>query len=259
MPATDAAAARALLEDAALAAGAIAKRHFGRGPEVWEKPGEGPVTAADLEIDAMLRAELLAAHPDYGWLSEETPDGPERLGAERVFIVDPIDGTRAFIKGERSWAHSLALAERGRVIAAVVHLPLLGRSYAAHEGGGASCDGQAVTPSARETLEDARVLANAAQFVPERWPGGVPRVERHFRPSLAYRLCLVAEGRFDAMITLRDAWEWDVAAGDLIVREAGGRVSTREGRPAVYNNAVPKLPGMVAAGGALHARIMARL
>ncbi len=259
MPATEAEAALALLLEAAAASGEIAKRHFGRSPQVWEKPGEGPVSAADIEIDRMLRAELLAARPGYGWLSEESPDGPARLEAERVFVVDPIDGTRAFLKGERSWAHSLALVERGRVIAGVVHLPMLERVYAARAGGGAVRDGEPIAPSLRREVEGARVLANAAQFAPERWPGGVPLVERHFRPSLAFRLCLVADGGFDAMITLRDAWEWDVAAGDLIVREAGGAVSTRRGAEPRYNNPCPKLEGMVAAGRALHAGLLARL
>lgn len=248
-----------LLMDAARASGEIALRHFRRAPEVWEKPGLGPVSAADLEIDAMLRGELLAARPGYGWLSEESEDGPARLEAERVFIVDPIDGTRAFVAGEKSWAHSLALVERGRVIAGVVHLPMLERIYAAAAGSGARVNGTPIAPSARADLAGASVLANAAQLEPRHWPGGVPGFRRHFRPSLAYRLCLAAEGRFDAMLTLGNAWEWDLAAGDLIAREAGAVVTTREGVAAVYNNPRPQIPGMIAAGPALHAAILAWL
>jgi myo-inositol-1(or 4)-monophosphatase len=249
----------ALLLDAARAASKIGLRHFGRAPETREKPGgHGPVTEADLEVDRMLRAELTAARPDYGWLSEETPDTPDRLGAERVFIIDPIDGTRAFIAGKKSWAHSLAVAERGRVIAGVVLLPAHDRVYAAAEGRGATLNGSPIGPTAREGLDGASVLANGGQFSDAHWPGGAPSVERHFRPSLAYRVCLAAEGRFDAMLTFRDTWEWDVAAGDLIAREAGAAVTTREGAPAIYNNPGAQIAGMVVAGPALHAEIMAR-
>lgn len=250
----------ALLLAAAEAAGAEAMRHFRQAPETWEKPGgRGPVSAADLAVDRLLHADLTAARPGYGWLSEESEDDPARLAAERVFVVDPIDGTRAFLAGETAWSVSLALAERGRVIAAVVHLPALGRTYAAATGAGATRDGAAIAPSPRAALEDARVLANAAQLDPRHWRGQTPQVQRHFRPSLAYRLCLAAEGRFDAMLTFRDAWEWDVAAGDLIAREAGAVVTDRSGAAPRYNNPHPQVPGLIVAGPALHAAIMARV
>lgn len=256
MPATD----LALLLEAAQAASAVALRHFGKAPDSWDKPeGQGPVSDADLEVDRLLRAELTAARPDYGWLSEETADGPARLGAERVFVVDPIDGTRAFLAGEKAWAHSLAVVEHGRVTAGVVLLPMLGRTYAAELGAGATCNGAPIAVSPRRELEAARVLATATQLQPHHWPNGVPAVERHFRPSLAYRLCLAAEGRFDAALTFRDAWEWDLAAGDLILREAGAVVTTRAGDPPHYNNPRPLIPGLIAAGPSLHALIMARL
>lgn len=234
-------------------------RHFERGSQVWEKPGgQGPVTAADLEVDRMLRDKLLAARPGYGWLSEESPDSPERLAAERVFVVDPIDGTRAFVAGEKAWSHSLAITEKGRVTAAVVHLPRLGRTYAAAAGRGATVNGSPIAVSERADLEGARVLANAAALAPANWRGRPPRLERHMRPSLAYRLCLAAEGRFDAMLTFRELWEWDVAAGDLIAREAGAMVTNGAGGPALYNNPHPQLSGLIVAGPALHAAIRAR-
>ncbi len=235
-----------LLLEAGEAAGEIAKRYFKADPETWDKgDGQGPVTEADLEIDRMLKAELLAARPDYGWLSEESEDGKARLKAERVFIVDPIDGTRAFINGEKTFSHALAVVERGEVVAAVVHVPMLKRTYTATLGGGACCNGAAISVSAQAEMDGATVLTRKPDLSPEHWlaPHGM---QHNFRPSLAYRLCLVAEGRFDAMLTLRPAWEWDVAAGDLIVREAGGAVSTTAGGPTRYNNRLPKLAGMVA-------------
>ena len=235
-----------LLLEAGEAAGEIAKRYFKADPETWDKGGgQGPVTEADLEIDRMLKAELLAVRPDYGWLSEESEDTTARLDAERVFIVDPIDGTRAFINGEKSFSHALAVVERGEVVAAVVHVPMLERSYAASLGGGAQCNGEAILVSQRADMNGATVLTRKPDLKPEHWlkPHGM---KHNFRPSLAYRLCLVAEGRFDAMLTLRPAWEWDVAAGDLIIREAGGRVKTTAGAPTRYNNPHPQVAGMVA-------------
>lgn len=235
-----------LLLNAGEAAGEIAKRYFRANPETWDKKdGQGPVTEADLEIDRMLKAELLAARPDYGWLSEESEDSAARLKAERVFIVDPIDGTRAFINGEKSFSHALAVVENGVVVAAVVHVPMLERTYAATLGGGARCNGEAIEVSQKAAMDGATVLTRKPDLKPEHWlrPHGM---KHNFRPSLAYRLCLVGEGRFDAMLTLRPAWEWDVAAGDLIVREAGGMVTTTAGDPTRYNNRLPKLAGMVA-------------
>jgi len=240
-----------LLKQAGDAAGEIAKRYFMANPETWDKgDGQGPVTEADLAIDQMLKAELLAARPDYGWLSEESEDGTARIEAERVFIVDPIDGTRAFINGEKTFSHALAVVENGEVVAAVVHVPMLERTYWATLGGGACCNGTAISVSVQAEMDGATVLTRKPDLSPEHWlaPHGM---KHNFRPSLAYRLCLVAAGRFDAMLTLRPAWEWDVAAGDLIVREAGGVVSTTAGAPTRYNNRMPKLAGMVAGPGKL--------
>lgn len=249
-----------LLRDAALAAGDIAERHFKSNPEVWDKAdGQGPVTEADLEIDRMLRAELQGARPDYGWLSEETEDDIARLDRKRVFIIDPIDGTRAFIAGEKTFAHSLAISEHGKVVYAVVHLPMLGMTFEARAGGGARLNGDPVRVSTREAIEGANVLAAKPQLAPALWPNGVPPVKRHFRSSLAYRMCLTAQGRFDGMLTLRDAWEWDIAAGDLICREAGAVVTDRVGDALMFNNHVPQTKGVLAAGAAVHGELMALL
>ncbi len=251
---------RGLLEAAARAAGEIALGFVGRPNPVREKPdGHGPVSAADLAVDRQLHETLLAARPGYGWLSEEGEDGPARLEATRVFVVDPIDGTRAYLAGQKAWALSLAVVEAGRPIAAVVHLPALGHTYSAAAGGGATLDGAPIRVAPAPPEAGARVLAPGSALDPSLWPGGPPPVERHFRPSLAYRLCLVAEGRFDAVFSFRDTWEWDVAAGDLIAREAGASVTTRVGEPPVYNRPSPRLPGILVAAPALHAALAARL
>jgi myo-inositol-1(or 4)-monophosphatase len=243
----------ALLIEAAEAAGRIARRHWRAAPRQWEKAaGAGPVTEADIAIDRMLRERLLAARPGYGWLSEETEDDPARLSAERVFIVDPIDGTRAFIAGETGFAHALAVVENGRPVAGVVCLPAAGRLYAAERGRGATLNGAPITTGSREALAGAKVLAASHALAPANWPKGAPPVERHFRASLACRLCLVAEGGFDATLTFRPAWEWDVAAGALIAEEAGAVVTGARGEPLAFNADPPLVPGLLVAPPLLH-------
>jgi len=249
-----------LLTEAALAAGDIALKHFCADPECWDKgSGQGPVTEADLEIDRMLTVELRGARPDYGWLSEETEDNAERLNHERVFIIDPIDGTRAFIAGQQNFSHSLAIANNGVVTAAAVYLPVKKMMFTAFANGGAFMNGERIHQSGCETEVGARILAAGSQFKPELWNGNPPPVERHFRSSLAYRLCLVANGRFDGMITMRPAWEWDIAAGDLIGQEAGAKTGDKQGQRPRYNNAEPRVDGLISAAPTVYDGLLARL
>ena len=255
MPAPD----LALICDAARQAGAIALGFWRQSPQVWEKPGQGPVTEADLAVNAHLRGVLQAARPAYGWLSEEDPDGPQRLGAERLFVLDPIDGTRAFIAGEEHFAVSLAVVEQGAPVAAVVYLPARDRLYTATATGPALCDGQPIRATTTASETGAKVLTTAPSLAPEHWPGGVPELKRSFRASLAYRLCLVAEGRYDAMLTLRPAWEWDIAAGALIAARAGATVTDRHGAALVFNRPHPQSDGVVCAAPGVHAGLIGRL
>jgi len=250
-----------LLVDAARHAGDIAKSYFRRNPEVTEKPGgAGPVTVADLAVNAMLENALQSARPDYGWLSEETEDTHARLATSRQFVIDPIDGTRAFIKGDKDWSHSLAIVENGAPVAAAVYLPVHDIMFTATAGGGARMNGQPVRVSAPARLEDAVVLGPRSNFEGRFWNGGMPPpVKRAFRSSLAYRLCLVAQGRFDGMITLRPSWEWDIAAGALVATEAGAVVTDSFGKDLRFNNSVPQVPGVLMAGAELHDALATRL
>ncbi|WP_252731208.1 3'(2'),5'-bisphosphate nucleotidase CysQ [Lentibacter algarum] len=252
---------RDLLIEAAKTAGEIASDFAQRPHEKWDKPdGAGPVTEADLAVNNFLEVELRNARPDYGWLSEESDDSNERLGKERLFIIDPIDGTRSFIEGSKTWAHSFAVVENGDVTAAVVYLPLLDKLYAAAKGKGATLNGEAISASSRQGLVGAEMLATKPIYKPEHWKNGtVPDLIRAYRPSLAYRLALVAEGRYDAMLTLRPSWEWDIAAGALLLSEAGGAISDRQGKPLKFNNADPRLNGVVAAGSGVHSALQACL
>lgn len=257
MPETD----LPLLTEAARAAGEIACSYTGPEARRWDKPGgAGPVTEADLAVNDMLEERLRAARPDYGWLSEETEDSNARLQHDRVFIVDPIDGTRSFAKGEDTWAHALAVAERGQVTAAVIYLPKRGLLYSAARGRGAWLNGEAIRAGDRRELTQAKILAARPNLEGRHWRAGTaPGFQSAYRPSLAYRMALVAQGRFDGMLTLRPSWEWDIAAGDLILREAGALVTDRTGATLRFNNPRPQLNGVIAAGRAIHDRIAAAL
>jgi len=250
----------ALVVAAAAEGGAEAMRYRARGGgAVREKPGgAGPVSEGDLAVNAVLEARLRGARPAYGWLSEESADDPARLAAGRVFIVDPIDGTRAYLAGDPAFAISVAVVEGGRAVAGAVHLPALGLSYAATAGGPATLNGAVLGPLEGAGLDGIEVLARRGALDPAHWPGGVPPVRRAFRASLAWRLCLVAEGRFGAMLTLAPAWEWDIAAGALIAERAGARVSDGAGAALRFNVATPRLGGVIAAPPGVHAALLAR-
>ena len=207
----------------------------------------------------MLTDRLRTARPDYGWLSEETEDDTSRLNTRKQFIIDPIDGTRAFIKGNTTWAHSLAICDAGQITHAVVNLPMLDRLFVAEIGKGATLNGAPLSVSNRQELDGSTLLAAKPNLKPEFWAGDVPNFDLNFRSSLAYRLSLIGQGRFDAMLTLRKTWEWDVAAGTLIVTEAGGIATTRTGATPVFNNTEPALDCMVAAGPNLHSKIIKAL
>lgn len=241
-------------------AGRVATSFTGKSVTRWDKAdGAGPVTEADLSVNRILESTLRLARPDYGWLSEETEDDGARLNKDRVFIIDPIDGTRSFVEGARTWAIAIAVAEAGRVTAGVVYLPLRDKLFAAATGTGATLNGSPLSVSLRGEETGARVLAAKPNLHEHHWPGGVPEIDRHYRPSLAYRLSLVGSGDFDAMLTLRPSWEWDIAAGSILITEAGGHISDREGQPLRFNNKTPMLNGIVAGSKPLHDRLLAKL
>lgn len=249
----------ALLIDAARVAGKIALRYWKRNPKQWEKGDEGPVTEADIAVNDALQRQLRAARPEYGWLSEESPDDGARLETECQFILDPIDGTRAFIAGEDSFSHALAVTRGGEVVAGVVYLPAKDALYAATAEGLATLNGAPIAASAIAGFAGATILTPAANMTAQHWPGGVPDVKRSFRASVAYRLALVAEGRFDGMLSFRQGWEWDIAAGALICERAGATVSDAKGQRLRFNRPDPRANGLIAAGAGLHGALLARL
>lgn len=257
--AADALADLELIRTAAEAAGVLAVELRAARLEVSQKADRTPVSNADLAIDALLRRELLAARPDYGWLSEETADDLARLQRRRVFLVDPIDGTRAFVRGKPWWSVCVAVVEDGRPVAGVVCAPDRGELFEAVAGAGARCNGEPIHATSRDRLDDCAMLADPAMFTHpdwrEPWPG--MRVEQ--RNSVAYRLCSVASGEFDATLALSPKCEWDLAASALIAAEAGCRVTDDRGLALAYNQAVTSCTGLICAGPALHQLILERL
>ncbi len=246
-----------LMTEAVTAAGEEALRHFERGVRHWVKDGNSPVSEADMAVDRMLAEQLGRARPDYGWLSEESENDPERLQRERVFIVDPIDGTRGFIKGSDQWTICAALSEGGQVRAGVVHNPVRRETFQAITGGGAYCNGEAINVSPRHDIAGARMAAAKGAVAP--LGAMATNVNRSYVHSLAYRFALVARGDFDATMSAGHAHEWDIAAAALIVEEAGGAVTHRNGKPPRFNKPHPTVAPLIAAGPDLHAQLQRRL
>lgn len=265
MPAPEAEAAHdlALLEEAVREAGKIARRYFGGRFRSWDKGKGQPVTEADLAIDRFLCDTLTAARAGYGWLSEETEDDPARQEARRTFVVDPIDGTVAFLKGRPHFTICAAVVEDGRPDCGVVYNPVTEECFRAHLGGGAELNGRPAHVSQTSKIEGCKMLAARATFDHPGWskPPNSPWPEMavETRSSIAYRMALVAGGAFDAMLALSAKHDWDLAAGDIVVREAGGCVTNHRGEILRYNGVAPIQASVVAAGPALHQNLMARL
>lgn len=247
---------------AARQAGAIAISHFGRALDVTDKAPGQPVTVADLEADALLRRLLLDGRPDYGWLSEETADGPDRIGRRRVWIVDPIDGTRSFIAGRPEFAVSVGLAEDGVVVAGVVFNPATDELYQGLLGCGAHLVAGGGAPR-RLRVTDAlpgagrTVLASRTDIAAGDFAGLPPDWQIQPLGSTAYKMARVAAGGADAFLSLGPKNEWDVCAGVLIVAEAGGRVTDLRGASPSFNRPSTLMHGILTSNGAVHDGMLA--
>jgi myo-inositol-1(or 4)-monophosphatase len=259
--------------DAAWAAGAAVMAWFRTGAEVRHKGPDQPVTDADLEADAVLADRLLGGRPDYGWLSEETVDGADRLGRDRVWVVDPLDGTRSFIQGYREFAVSVALVESGEAILGVVYNPASRDLYWAERGRGAyhaaGCTGGVSAGSGggrpagvrlriqEPDSERARsLLASRSEIARGDFAALLPRWELRPLGSTAYKLAGVASGAGRAYLSRGPKSEWDVAAGALLVTEAGGAATDLRGEALRYNRADPSVRGVLAAPGSLHGELL---
>jgi myo-inositol-1(or 4)-monophosphatase len=236
-----------LLASAAKEAGAVALTFFRRNPANWMKENDSPVSDADIAVDRLLRERLRAARPDYGWFSEETVDDASRRSGRPVFIVDPIDGTREFLAGRNEWAISIAVVANGRPVAAVLAVPALRETFASSAGGGAWLNGMPVTVPRRDSLAGVKVAGPRRYVRQVAEKAGIDIRAVRFIGSLAYRLALVAVGRVDIAAAREGARDWDLAAADLIVHEAGGKLTDLEGRILRYDRADTRHPSIVAA------------
>lgn len=248
------------VRDAARQAGELALPYFRAGEQtaarLWYKGHSSPVTEADIALDTFLKDHLSRLFPEAGWLSEETADNPARLEQTCVWIVDPIDGTRAFASGHPDWSISIALVMDGKPVLGVLHAPIHDRLYEARAGGGAWCNGERLRVP-EEPPREAPRLARVAGPKPlvdrlERRLGPVEHLPKV--PSLALRLARVAEGSIDVGLVSSNAQDWDIAAADLILQEAGACLTDFAGAPPAYNRPDPRHAEMIAVASRLHPR-----
>jgi myo-inositol-1(or 4)-monophosphatase len=252
---------RTLMQDVAVAvreAGELARSAFGKPLKTWFKNKNSPVSEMDIAVDALLRERLGTIAPEAGWLSEETEDAPARLAATQVWIVDPIDGTRAFIAGTPDWTISVALVEAGRPVVAALYAPITEELFLAALGSGTIRNGSPVSTSAAACLAGIRIagpkgcLDRLAAVAPPF--AVVPRVH-----SLALRLARVADGTFDVAVAGHNSHDWDLAAADLLVHEAGGALTTTRGVKPAYNRPSTVHGLLFASGRARHRALIALL
>jgi myo-inositol-1(or 4)-monophosphatase len=242
----------AVQEAAALA---LSKWRVGAQPDakVWDKSKGHPVCDADLAVDAMLKSQLGRILPEAGWLSEETADSAERLDREMLWVVDPIDGTRDYIRGRSGWCVSVALVIGGEPAFAVMAAPAEEKLWAASAGQGVTCNGAMLVGSKRLDFVGSRVPAD-----------DLPKIDRDLtlvtKPnSIAMRMTMVACDRADLVATLRWGNEWDIAAAHLVAQEAGAVVSDALGRPILYNKRAPLDFGLICCAPGIHAAAVERL
>ncbi len=249
----------ALLEAVILEAGDLALKFFKSNMKHWKKDDNSPVTEADIAVNQLLKERLLAPRPDYGWLSEETEDDNVRLGKRRLWVVDPIDGTRAFLRGRDDWTISIAVVENGAAVTAAVYHPTSSALFTAVKGAGAYLNNKPIRTTHTPRLQQCRMAANSGAFSPDRWQFPWPDMAITSYNSMALRLCQVAHGHEDATLTIRSKKDWDLAAADLLVQEAGGKVSNLDGDPLVYNCNHPDHENIAAAGPELHSLLMQQI
>ncbi len=257
MPATDQRSRNAALADelglAVREAGQIALKYFRGSIRSWTKGHDSPVSEADIAVDEFLRARL--SREGFGWLSEESQDDRTRLASERLFIVDPIDGTRSYLAGRADWSIVAAVVDKGRPVAAAVYAPVDDELYLAASGEGATRNGGRIATTGGSALAGARIAGPKPML--ERLtaidPATIHEPKIH---SLALRMTRVAEGRIDAAFASINAYDWDLAAADLLVHEAGGAMTNLTGEALVYNLHDPVHGAILAAGRDRHAAML---
>ncbi len=241
-------------------AGALGLDYFSedRDNRKWLKEDGTLVSDADIALDELLHRRLLADRQTYGWLSEETTDDLKRLQKNRVWVVDPIDGTRAFLRGQPHWLVSVALIVAGKVRMGCLFNPARNEFFEAFAGRGARLNGKTIRIEGREDIEGATIIASPGRFKSGLWPRPWPPVRTFMVNSIAYRMALVASNRADALLSLSGKSDWDLAAADLLVREAGGRVSDHTGQEFSFNRKNTRHQSVLVANGILYEKLLSR-
>jgi myo-inositol-1(or 4)-monophosphatase len=236
-------------------AGELALSRFRCKPRCWRKSDGTPVSEADIAVDELLKSRLASAFPDFGWISEESVEFPASSG-NPTWIVDPIDGTRSYLDGDDGWCIAAALVADARPVVAGIVRPTTNECFEAVAGGGARLNGKSISASRRRELEGAQLMVKPRVLSRPDWARPWPPVRTGSTGSLALRLCHVATGRYDAALALGDKADWDLAAGDLIVHEAGGKVGDLDGARLGYGPGRPGRGGFLAAGANLYDELL---
>jgi len=242
--------------EAARAAGAIVRGWYTGDYTVRQKSNDSPVTEADVEANACIQAALSRAFPDDGWLSEETRDSDERLGKARVWIVDPLDGTKEFVNHIPEFCVSIGLVEHEVPILGVSYNPVREELFAGARGAGVTLNGAPVQVSGVRDIAAASFLASRSESARGEWDEFQSGLHVALTGSVAYKLALIAGGRGDATFSLTPKNEWDICAGAALIIEAGGRITDQDGRPLRFNQRQTRLPGLIASNSHLHQPIL---
>lgn len=244
--------------EAARAAGDVVRHYYRRKVRVrYKEAGKhNPVSEADLEANRVIESHLRATFPEDGWLSEETRDSPERLQKQRVWIVDPLDGSREFLEHIPEFVVCVALAIEGQPALGVEYNPIREELFVGAVGRGAFLGEEPVKVSTTQTLSEARFLASRSEDRRGEWDEFKSEIRVELTGSVAYKLALIAAGRADATFSLTPKNEWDICAGAALIEAAGGRITDRFGNALRFNQRHTRLPGIIATNGHLHEPVL---
>ncbi|MEO1100342.1 MAG: 3'(2'),5'-bisphosphate nucleotidase CysQ [Pseudomonadota bacterium] len=251
----------ATARNAVLEAGTLAMDFKHRGVKVWDKAPGDPVTDADIAVNTLLATRLRDARPDYGWLSEESVPEKDIRSSKRIWLVDPIDGTRAYMRDDDPhWCIGVAVVENGKAVAGIIYAPELDALYEARLGGGAYLNGELLQASQVRTEEGCRLITNKGLVQHPAWREPWPDViVADPKPNATLlRLAFIADGTWDAALVLFRKSDWDLAAGAILIQEAGGEATTHLGEPFLFNGPVPAQRSVIAAGKHLHPLLVRR-
>ena len=237
-----------LAQEAAIEAGDIILKYYKADYEIKDKGYHNPVTTADFESDTCIREFLTGARPDYGWLSEETVDSSDRLDKDRVWVVDPLDGTKEFVEGVPHFVVSVALVENGEPVVGVLFNPVTKETFTAAKGEGAFLNDEPIRCATKDDVSDMVILNSRSETRRGLWsPYDGTFGELRAIGSVAYKLGLTAAGKADIFASLRPKNEWDICAGNCIINEAGGKLMDLNNEQRMYNQKNTLIsPGLVA-------------